>query len=747
MIQHRQSALFLVLGILAIALPGQDAQAWRSKDGTLNVNGFVDNTTHYREGGNRKGLSKVRNRAQLEFTKILRPVGPFSDISISGTLRGTYDAVYDLNDSDYGDEAGGPVYLQSGGASSLAARTGLPFLSQAPWGALPGPPLTGIGAIPTPGTNPALAGTSPYLNGFFLGPAGGMNPNEGLRILGSDSYTATGGAPGFGLQFATPVRPCNVDSRGCIKDYMDADEDNLRFAEFNDRLDWLREIYIDATVPFDNGAEMNFRIGRQQVVWGRTDLFRVLDVVNPFDASIQNIFEEFEDSRIPMGIFSSEYRLGATDTFDDLNFQFIWKFEQFRPNNLGQGGQPYSILGAGYLFRALATCWQVGCTVGNLLPNGSFGLNALGLRQPGAAFSTGGLAVTFPAHTIGIRSAMLPDWELDNSDIGFRIEGVFKGVGFSANMLYYHSQNPSLHGGNAGPATINPFLCDPALDPVSCGAGVTPIFAPPPAPPGTLVAVIPGAEFLAREPYLSTRARPYSNSFDIHFPRILLVGASADFYVEALKSAFRVEVAHTNGEQFANTLAPGQYSRSKVVRWVVGWDRPTFIRALNRNRSFNISAQMFGQHLLDHEYIKTPAGPAGFSDWEDNFFATLLIQTGYLNDRVQPRVIAAYDFEAQAAAIGPAIDWLINDNWRLVVGANLKFGRAKNPFDDCGTCNIYPPFTDPLEGTPGAGTPASATGQTGFRTSSINPLGLFRAGPIGNAQNEDEFQILLRYRF
>ena len=153
---------------------------------------------------------------------------------------------------------------------------------------------------------------------------------------------ATGGAPGFGLQFATPVRPCNVDSRGCLTGYMDADEDDLRFAEFNDRQDWLREIFIDATLPFNNGTELNFRIGRQQVVWGRTDLFRVLDVVNPLDASIQNIFEEFEDSRIPMGIFSSEYRLGATDTFDDLNFQFIWKFEKFRPNNLGQGGQPYS---------------------------------------------------------------------------------------------------------------------------------------------------------------------------------------------------------------------------------------------------------------------------------------------------------------------------------------------------------------------------------------------------------------------
>jgi len=463
------------------------------------------------------------------------------------------------------------------------------------------------------------------------------------------------------------------------------------------------------------------------VVWGRTDLFRVLDQVNPIDFSIQNIYEEFEDSRIPMGIVNAEYRLGAAGIFDDLNFQVIWKFEKFRPHILGQGGEPYSILDAGNLFRALATCWQVGCTVGNFAPNQTFGAAlpppiGLGAPTTGAGNSTGTLATTFPANVIGIREARLPGWEIDNGEIGFRVEGLFRGVGFSLNTLYFRQQLPSLHGGDSGPAAINPFLCDPALNPV-CG----------------------GLSAAAGEAFLTAVPRPYLLAFDIHFPRVFLVGASADFYVEALKSAFRVEVAHTNGEEFANTLRPGLFSRSNVLRWVVGWDRPTFIRFLNPRRAFLISGQLFGQHLLDHEEIVTPAGKAGMPDWENNILATLLIQGGYFNDRLVPQILGAYDVQAKAGVIGPSATWLISDKWRLTVGANIKFGRAKNNFDDCRACNQFPPFTDPAEGTPGAGT--LPVGQTANRLGGISPLGAFRAGPIGMAQDEDELQILLRYRF
>ena len=717
------------------------SQAWTSKDGTWEVHGFVDQTTHYRFSGDEEGLSKNRSRAQLEFSKYfkLKPGGLFSEVSLHGTLRATYDSAFDLN-SDFDDDAGGPVQLDNaGGPVALTGGFNPLFMT-----AVPPSPLAAFGVVPTTPTVPFGGGLGGGMGspnntvppGFFdFGTAGvnngnlgfdsTVNPNDGLRIFGSGE---TGGLPGFGgVQLAFPVRPCDVDPRGCVNDYLDNSSNDLRSPEFNDRQDWLREFYLDATIPLKNGHELNFRIGRQQVVWGRTDLFRVLDQVNPIDFSIQNIYEEFEDSRIPQAIWSTEYRAGPIGVFDDLNFQALWVFEEFTPHDIGQGGEPYAILGAGNLIRALSNCWHFGCTVSNFAANNSpappvfndaFAPGGAMAPPPGFAFApnSGLVAVDFAPGTLGVRQANLPK-SLDQ--FGFRVEGVYKGIGFSANYLSYYQQLPSLRGGTAGPPAVNPFITEGVANPL--------------APPG--LGEVGGTAV----------PRPFLIAFDIEFPKVDLVGGSFDFYVDSIKSAFRVEAAFTSGEEFVNTLDPRLFSDSDVVRWVVGWDRETFIRFLNPNRAFLLSAQVFGQHLLDHELIQTAAGPAGFVDWDDNYLFTFLIQGRYRNDRLQPRLLMAYDTEAEAGVIGPAVDWIVNDNLRVIFGGNFKFGGARDfPFDDIRSANLFPPFTDPGFGQVPA---TQQIGQTLFRSQGNGPLGIFRAGPIGSALDEDEFQLLVRYQF
>ncbi|MCP5047476.1 MAG: DUF1302 domain-containing protein, partial [bacterium] len=198
---------------------------------------------------------------------------------------------------------------------------------------------------------------------------------------------------------------------------------------------------------------------------------------------------------------------------------FLWKWEKFRPNNLGQGGSPNAILDAGSFFRAMNNCWENGCTVSN--------------------FALGAIATDFPAHTIGIRQANLPGWDIDETDIGMRLEGVYKSVGFSLNTLYYTSQFPVLRG---GVAAVNPFLA----------TGV----------PFTLPGG--GTEIGGEE-----HVRDYLIAFDIDFPRIFLAGGSTDFYVDSLKTAFRTEFAFTTGEEFANSLRPRLFPESDTIRWVI----------------------------------------------------------------------------------------------------------------------------------------------------------------------------------
>ena len=661
--QSRGRLAGLLGGTVLLTLAGQPAGAWTSQDNTLTASGYIDNATYLREG---VGLVKSRFTALAEITKDFGAVGPFSGgLKFNTTLRGSYDGVYDWNSEDFGEDAGHAIQIQDLAFGKVPFGGGLGSNSY---------PIP-IGALGLPG------------NGSF-GFDTTVNPNAGLQVLGSRLHTASGG-----VVLGIPVRPCNVDKRGCLAGYMDSDIDELRSPEFNERADAIREAYFSGSIAIGDTKSLDISLGRRQLVWGRTDLFRVLDVINPVDYARQNIYDELEDIRIPMGMLTVDYRMGATSMLDDANFQLVWKWEKFRPNNLGQAGQPYAILDAGYFFRGMKNCWDNGCTVSN--------------------FANGQLATDFPSHVIGIREAKLPGWKMENTDVGGRFEGVYKGIGFSLNTLYYYSQLPSLHGGNRGPAARNPFL----------GKGV-PFGAPFPAEIG-------GQEI----------PRDYLIAFDIHFPRIFMLGGSADYYMDRIKSTFRTEFAWTTGEEFANTGTPALYSKSDVLRWVVGWDRPTFITPLNKNRAFVLSAQLFGQHLLDHQLTRGPIGEVGMPDWQDNFIGTFLIKGFYMNDRLSPQVIMAYDVKGEVGAIAPSVDWLITDHWQIGFGLNVKMGRGARRFDDGRSANPFPPFTC----GPGCTSPTDYSASLGL--GGLEPLGRFRSGPIGMAVEEDELQFTVRYRF
>ena len=597
----------------------------------MQFTGFYENATFVRDSA---GLSKFRNTVQVNADKKFGTLGQlnFNNVAFHGTFRGTYDGVYDLNSSEYGSGAGGAVNLENNIAGAG---------STVPHG----------GGIRPPGT--------------FFGFNDARNPNEGMIVLGENLHKTRGG-----VAFGVPVRPCDKDSRGCIDDYLDYSSNDLRFPEFNERLDFIRELYVDFDNELPNGDILSWRLGKQQVIWGRTDLFRVLDVINPVDFSRNNIYDELEDIRIPMWIAKADWRMGAGEVFDDLNLSFVWNFDKFRPHNLGQCGQPNSILDAGCFFRGMNNLWENGSTVAN--------------------FAGGNIATDFGPGQIGIREAHMPSWSLSNSQFGIKLEGVYGDFGFSLNALTYRSQLPSLRGG------------------------------------------IPAQNAFTGE----TAVWPSLIAFDIHFPRVNLLGGSMDYYSQAIDTVFRFEVAHTEGEEFANTLQSRLFSESNVTRYVIGADKNIFIPVLNPGRAFLFSGQLFGQHIHEHQLEDRPLGKAGMPDWEQNWIGTLLVKGWWMNDRLSPQVIVAHDFKAQATAIAPSLEYLFSDNLKIVAGANFKVGRGAREFDDCRSCNPWDPFTS-------YGLPEGASaGLSGYE-----PLGRFRAGPIGMAQKEDELQLTLRYSF
>ncbi|MBL8469058.1 DUF1302 family protein [Methyloversatilis discipulorum] len=621
-----------------------------SSNSKWKVDVYYENDTRFRGKDNTDrtvGLSKFRNTVQVEADKDLG-----NGWELHGVLRGTWDGVYRLNDDQYGKEAGGAITLDS---------------------------TTPGGTISSPhGGGPINNASGPPGNVFGFSTV--ANPNDGLRVLGDRWHDVEGG-----VAFGVPVRPCDYDNRGCADfgGYGDKKRSELESPEFNSRLDFLREAYVKKTFTLDDQRSIFLKVGKQQVVWGRTDLFRVLDVINPVDYSRNNIYDELEDIRIPMWMVQAEYRMGGSESMQERNLQVVWNFDKFRPNNLGQCGTANTILDAGCFFRGMKNLWDNGGTVANFA---------------NVAPDTF-LATDFGPGQIGLNEINLPGWKLKNTQLGVKYEGVTQGgVSFSLNALTYRSQLPSLRGAKRSTNAFN-------------------------------------AEFREYWPYLI--------SFDMYFPRVNLIGGSMDFEWEAANAAVRIEAAYTNGEEFANTAKPELYSSNDVFRAVIGIDRPTFIPFINPRRTTLISGQLFYQHIFDHVERNGALGKVGMPDWEDNVIGTLLIKAFLKNDRLSPQIIFAHDFRAQATVAAPQVEWLLSDNLKFAIGANVKLGSDNDryKFDDCRGCNPWPPFT---AGPNYPGNPAQAFSRG---LGGLEPLGRFRAGPIGAAWAEDEIYATLRYKF
>ena len=74
----------------------------------------------------------------------------------------------------------------------------------------------------------------------------------------------------------------------------------------------LRELYIDGTL-----GEIYLRLGKQQIVWGKSDGLKVLDIVNP-QSFREFILDDFDDSRIPLWTVNIEIPIR------EMVFQFVW---------------------------------------------------------------------------------------------------------------------------------------------------------------------------------------------------------------------------------------------------------------------------------------------------------------------------------------------------------------------------------------------------------------------------------------
>ncbi len=121
----------------------------------------------------------------------------------------------------------------------------------------------------------------------------------------------------------------NLDSAGNLRSgpYSRYNEHN-RTAHKRDNS--LRELYVDAKIK---DAPLSFRVGRQQVIWGESDLFRMLDMWNPLDLTWHLQQEKsWDEIRVPLWLIKGLWDIGMVGPLSNSYMEVVYNAFDHQPS-------------------------------------------------------------------------------------------------------------------------------------------------------------------------------------------------------------------------------------------------------------------------------------------------------------------------------------------------------------------------------------------------------------------------------
>jgi hypothetical protein len=357
----------------------------------------------------------------------------------------------------------------------------------------------------------------------------------------------------------------------------------------------------------------HFRFGKQIVVWGETDGFRIMDQINPLDQRRGMADVEFETTVLPIWLLCAEYfpRL-ESNWLQDLGFQFVFNFNpDFRANE-----------------------------------EMMFGNEKSGIWAPNATFPLGGPYPFDYAH-IGSFDTILHrpgSFDSDGFEYGFRIKSVIQDTIVTLNGFYGRDNTPVA------------------------------IMRAPFAPRMT-VSPDDGRMEL-HLPYIG------------HYPLLRFVGftLSRDFenlYVSKLGGVapvLRVEAFYAWENTFETAL--NTFEKNDEIRWAIGIDWKVWIRAINPRAAFMISPQFYHRKVLNYPgYLLSYDG--GYAIRDDNYQASLMINTSYFHNKIQPMFFWLRDITERGNMFKIQCTYERSDVWNYTLGVLLLDGRSTGRSFQC----------------------------------------------------------------
>jgi hypothetical protein len=110
-----------------------------------------------------------------------------------------------------------------------------------------------------------------------------------------------------------------------------------------------------AYLDFEKGPFFT-RIGRQVLAWGETDIFRLLDNINPLDDSFGGFFIALDERRVPLDMIRSSWGFGSVGPFADVVLEgFVATGKRVSVDPGIPSGSPWNPGGLAYPNPALRT--------------------------------------------------------------------------------------------------------------------------------------------------------------------------------------------------------------------------------------------------------------------------------------------------------------------------------------------------------------------------------------------------------
>lgn len=817
-----------MLLIALLCAPPSTAEDWLAEN--LEIHGFVRSRFYIRapDFGSSPTPSSLRSELNLVTDLQLHSSAEWA-LSFHAITRPVYEAVFDFQTDLYGhriEEAafGTGAAFPDNGVAALSGR-GKKFPGSG--GRLDGEFTilnADIGSWFSGKLAPSIAIDDVAFFGRVTAPTatrGSQQPNVGGNATG-DTYTAlrdnfgtfteparglppgtlfNGGLPaGSGLDaslglasLTTPLStPLNAYA-GALGDRSSFDdssfdlnrkENALKFGCFDNAHSTcvFREFYLDF-----EWRDTFVRLGRQQIVWGKMDFFRLQDAINPVDLSIHNVFPDLDERRIPQLALDVVQTLGKVGPLEDVALEFAWIWDRFLPDQFGQCGEPWAFTVA---------CQARTDAAGHQLLN------------------------------LSLAAADTPNWTFRNSQPGARIEFRLpkQGISFSFSAFYGFQKQPVTRFQNLY-STANPnaaamlFLQgiadadfeDPATSPLPIPipngsvalvidelSQLSQLFAPPfahsggggagvwvtgfdpydrtgptPNSGGTLEAAnqdLQNAWYLATDPDLgacagvpdepgglsdcgtlvSNLGLPWAGSEAVlEYPRIWSVGGSLDYEIPVIKTVMRLEMAGELNRLIQNTRRANGVSRSSVFKAAIGLDRAILMPFLNPERKALVSVQTFLEHIVDYQGRRV--GGDGMVPYENGVISTLYVQNFWRKDSLVLTNLAAVDWNAGAVVWGPKLAWTWAQRVTFEFGVNLLWGQTQrhNLRDLCPDGTLLGSasgcsFTDPTSWQAGNWQLLNAP----LERTTRSPFGFARESfADGFMRRRDEFWFGVTYRF